>query len=335
MDNKNKIIQFFGIQQYHVSHTEKLVSGLGAFISIFIILYTSRYFLPDASAYLIVASMGASAVLLFAVPHGTLSQPWALIGSHLISAIIGISCAKLIPDIFFAASLAVGLAVGIMYYCKCIHPPGGATALTAVVGGNAVHELGYQFVLTPVLINTIVILIVAITFNALFKWRRYPSYLARKQVAITKSQETGTDNSANNYAAITHEDFVSALSEFDSFLDISEDDLLSIYSLVTKRHIQSAIKFHELKPGHYYSNGEYGERWSVRQIIDWASNSTDILEDMGHEQLIYKTVAGVGRRSTGVLTKTEFSLWAKHEVTRDEENWHRVDNSVNNQTMLD
>jgi len=330
-DDRNQLIQFLGIQQHRVGHAEKLISGLGAFISIFIILYISNYFLPDTSAYLAVASMGASAVLLFAVPHGTLSQPWSLIGGHLISAIVGVSCAKFIPDIFLAASVAVGLAVTVMYYCKCIHPPGGATALTAVIGSNTIHELGYQFVLTPVLINVMVILTVAITFNALFKWRRYPSSFASRQTVMTKKEITTT----GDYGAITHEDFVYALSQFDSFLDISENDLLSIYNLVTKRHSSPTIKFHELKSGHYYSNGEYGERWSVRQIIDWANNSTDLSENAGHEQLIYKTVAGVGRRSTGVLTKAEFSLWAKHEVTRDEENWHRVDNSTDNQAVLD
>lgn len=322
-DGKNPIIQFLGVQHHHVGHTEKIISGLGAFISIFIILFTSNYFLPDTSAYLVVASMGASAVLLFAVPHGTLSQPWAVLGGHLISAIIGVSCAKLIPDVFIAASLAVGLAVSIMYYCKCIHPPGGATALTAVVGGNTVHDLGYQFVLTPVLINVIAILFVAITFNALFKWRRYPSSFANKPTAVAEEENT----SVNHYNAITHEDFVYALSQFDSFLDISENDLLSIYNLVTKHNTSPAIKVHELKHGHYYSNGEYGERWSVRQIIDWADSSSSTSTDAENEILIYKTVAGVGRSKTGVLSKNEFSLWAKHEVTRNEENWHRVDST--------
>lgn len=319
---KNKVVQFLGIPQYRASHAEKLVSAFGAFIGILLIFFTSAYFLSDTSTYLIVASMGASAVLLFAVPHGTLSQPWSLIGGHLISAIAGVSCAKFIPDVFFAASLAVGLAVGIMYYSRCLHPPGGATALTTVVGGNAVHELGYQFILTPVLINVLVILAVAIIFNYLFKWRRYPAYLARKQRVKTKPDA----NAEYDYSAITHEDFVYALSEFDSLLDISESDLLTIYDLVTKRNQSTFIKHHELKPGHYYSNGEYGENWSVRQIIDW-SESDGTSNDTAEEKLIYKTIAGAGRRSTGVLSKNQFSKWAKHEVTRDEENWHRVDHS--------
>lgn len=309
-------MNFMGVEQYRVGHTEKLASALGAFLGILLIFYTSIFFVQGESSYLIVASMGASAVLLFAVPHGPLSQPWPLIGGHLISAAIGISCAKLIPDVFFAASIAVGLSVGLMYYLHCIHPPGGATALSAVVGGHEIQQLGYQFILTPVLINVLVIISVAIIFNYLFKWRRYPASLARKKSQL---EITGKEN---NHDPITHEDFVYALSEFDSFIDITENDLLTLYDLVTKRRNTPAIHYQNLKHGHYYSNGEYGELWSVRHIIDWGE-----ADNSGDEKLIYKVVAGADRRNTGVMTKNEFSRWAKHEVMRDEENWRRVDNS--------
>lgn len=313
---KDKILQYLGVEHYRVGHTEKLVSGLGAFLGIYLVFYSSSFFVQGTSLYLIVASMGASAVLLFAVPHGPLSQPWSLVGGHLVSAVIGVSCAKFIPDTFIAAPLAVGLAVSTMYYFHCIHPPGGATALSAVVGSNAVHELGYQFVLTPVLINVIAIISVAIAFNYFFKWRRYPVYLAQKQAAANKTISTDT------YGAITHEDFVYALSEFESFIDISENDLLRIYELVTHRHNRADIQYQNLKHGHYYSNGEHGDHWAVRQIVDWAESS-----DSGEEKLIYKIIAGSNRRSSGVMTKNEFSRWAKYEVTRDEGNWHRVDES--------
>ncbi|NOQ90757.1 MAG: hypothetical protein GQ549_07405 [Gammaproteobacteria bacterium] len=314
MKIKETILQYLGVERYRVSHTEKLVSGLGAFLGIFLVFYSSSFFVQGTSLYLIVASMGASAVLLFAVPHGPLSQPWSLIGGHLISAVIGVSCAKFIPDIFISAPLAVGLAVSAMYYFHCIHPPGGATALSAVVGSSAVHELGYQFILTPVLINVIAIVSVAITFNYFFKWRRYPAYLAQKLASTNQKQ------SESSYGAITHEDFVFALSEFESFIDISENDLLKIYDLVTQRHKDANIQHHELQHGHYYSNGEYGDIWSVRQIVDWAEK-----EDSGEEQLIYKVIAGANRRNSGVMTKNEFSRWARHEVIRDEDNWRRVD----------
>ncbi len=310
-------MQYLGIERYRVGHSEKLISALGAFLGIALIFYSSAYFLQGASSYLIVASMGASAVLLFAVPHGPLSQPWPLIGGHLISAAIGVSSAKFVPDIFIAAPLAVGLAVAAMYYCHCIHPPGGATALSAVVGSTAVHELGYQFIVTPVLINVIAILSVAIVFNYVFKWRRYPAYLAQR----AKSKDTAKTGSS--HGTITHEDFVYALSELETFIDISENELLKIYDLVTQRQQETAIRYQELQHGHYYSNGENGDLWSVRQIVDWAET-----EDSGEEKLIYKVVAGADRRSSGVMSKNEFSRWARHEVMRDENNWRRVENEA-------
>ncbi len=309
-----KILRFLGVERYRASHAEKLISALGAFLGILLVIYSSSFFVQAEAAYIIVASMGASAVLLFAVPHGPLSQPWPLIGGHLVSAVIGVSCANLIPDTYIAAAVAVGIAVGAMYYLHCIHPPGGATALAAVVGGSEVQQLGYSYILTPVLINVIAIISVAIIFNFFFKWRRYPSYLAQK----AKPPKT----TGHGYETINHEDFVYALSEFDSFIDISENDLLKIYSLVTKRHQGTSIDYQNLKNGHYYSNGEYGDLWSVRQIVDWAEDTHS-----GEEKLIYKVISGANRRSSGVMTKNEFSRWARHEVERDEDNWRRIDNA--------
>ena len=152
-----EIKQLAGISSNKTSHVEKLVSGLGGFFGILLILLVTRQFLGTAASVLIVASMGASAVLLFAVPHGPLSQPWALTGGHLVSAVIGVSCYRLVPDLFVAAACAVGLAITAMHYLRCIHPPGGATALTTVIAGPEVHALGYEYVVTPVLLNVLVV----------------------------------------------------------------------------------------------------------------------------------------------------------------------------------
>jgi CBS-domain-containing membrane protein len=91
-----------------------------------------------------------------------------------------------------AAGASVGLAIGAMYYTRCIHPPGGATALAAVIGGPNIHALGYQYILTPIAINTATILLVALLFNALFHWRRYPAFLL--------SKETEKDYTNSEYA---------------------------------------------------------------------------------------------------------------------------------------
>lgn len=225
--------KWLGVQGGASSHTEKLVSLVGGFAGILGILLVSGYFLEGGSYPIIVASMGASAVLLFAVPHGPLSQPWPLLGGHLVSALIGVTCAKLVPVPLLSAPLAVGLAIWAMYYLRCIHPPGGATALAANISGPAVLALGYQYVLTPVALNAIVILAVAIIVNYPFAWRRYPVSLVEKKPAPAGSDEQG-------HEPIEHADLVYALSEIDSFIDISEQDLLRIYELATRReHPQS------------------------------------------------------------------------------------------------
>jgi len=302
-----------GIEQAPVSHAERIVSAVGGFIVILCIFIVSRWFLGDSGSGILVASMGASAVLLFAVPHGPLSQPWAVLGGHVISAIVGVTCAQTIANEMVAASAAVGIAIGAMYYLRCIHPPGGATALSAVIGGGATQALGYQYVVTPVLINVVILLTVAFLYNYLFSWRRYPVYLQQRRDNQDKTTEI------SERGEISHSDFVYALSEVDSFIDVSEYDLLRIYELATRRSRNRSFVSGEIRLGDYYSNGEYGDNWSVRHIVD-ESPSAEAEKDM----VIYKVVAGIGRRTSGCMTRNEFACWAKYRVTRDEENWKRV-----------
>lgn len=163
-----------GVTDIHVTHAEKWLSAMGGLLGILCIVSISQSQLGLAGSTSIIASMGATAVLLFAVPHGPLSQPWPVFGGHIVSAIIGVACSQWIPLPALAAAVSVAVAITSMHYLRCIHPPGGATALSAVVGGDAVHQLGFQFVLTPVALNAMMILAVAFVFNAPFVWRRYP-----------------------------------------------------------------------------------------------------------------------------------------------------------------
>jgi CBS domain-containing membrane protein len=227
------ILKFLGIEANRVSHTEKLISAAGGFAGILLTIVVCTYFLEIDQAILIIPSMGASAVLLFAVPHSAMAQPWSLVGGHLVSAFIGVSCALLIPSPALAAAAAIGFAIGAMYYARCIHPPGGATALAAVIGGSSVSTLGYQFLLTPVLINVLAILLVAVLFNAFFRWRRYPAYWSMEVDLPIQARDDG-------YEPIEHADLVYALSQIDSFIDVSEEDLLRIYDLATGRHTRAA-----------------------------------------------------------------------------------------------
>jgi CBS domain-containing membrane protein len=120
---------WIGVELSVVSYKEKIVSALGGFVAILTLMLITKATMHTIAAPLI-ASMGASAVLLFGVPHGQLSQPWPVIGGHVLSALIGVTCAAVIPHPARAAAAAVSLSLGAMHQLKCIHPPGGATALT-------------------------------------------------------------------------------------------------------------------------------------------------------------------------------------------------------------
>jgi len=299
-----KIIQFLGIELIPVSHVERLISALGGFISIFLVMELSAL-LGLTHTPLIIASFGASAVLLFAAPHGAFSQPWPLVGGHLISAFIGVSCFQLGGDTLIAAAVAVALAIAAMHYLRCIHPPGGATALTAVVGGTEIHQLGYSYIMAPIVINAISILILAIVFNYLFTWRRYPLSL--------KPKPTST------LAGVSHADLNYALGKIGSFIDVTENDLVNIYTLAVE-HAQehSHMPPEQIQMGHYYSNGQYGHHWSIRQVVN------TFRDDTNNDMVVYKTVAGEGRHRRAQCTQQSFAKWAKHEVFRDENSWKLV-----------
>lgn len=232
---------YLGIDLNPNTHHEKIISAIGGCLGIFLVFTISNWLLDSATAIYIIPSMGASAVLLFAAPHSPLAQPWNLLGGHIISAVVGVICAQFIPAIGVAAAASVGLAIGAMYYFRCIHPPGGATALAAVIGGGQIHSLGFEYILAPVLLNTMTILLVALLFNYLFKWRRYPAFLA--------SKDKTADLPADVYAPINHADLVYALSEMDSFIDVSEDDLLKIYKLATGRKVDTGVGQKEIDKG--------------------------------------------------------------------------------------
>ena len=201
------------------SHREKWISGLGGALGIALTLYLSLW-VPGQHAVLIVASMGASAVLLFAVPHSAFSTPWAVIGGHTVSALVGVICASLLPNMLFATPLALGLAIIVMYYFRCIHPPGGATAFFAVMGGHKVQALGLNYVLFPVLFNALILVAVALLFNALLRSKQ-AEHIAEVDSHLHLPEKY----------LIRHSDLVYALSEVQSYIDVSEEDLLRIYSL--------------------------------------------------------------------------------------------------------
>jgi len=305
---------WLGIELTPVSHAERIVSAIGGFLGIWLVLLASREVLGDRETpLLIVGSMGASAVLLFGVPHGPLSQPWNLIGGHAVSAIVGVCFARLVPQPFVAAGLAVGVAIGAMHYLRCIHPPGGATAITAVIGGPAIHALGFQFLLTPVLLNVAIILTAAIAVNACFAWRRYPASLVR---SATPAPETGRAKKARG--GLSHSDLEYALHEIDSTVDVSENELARIYRLAVEHARAAHLEPWQIRRGHYYSNGRYGAEWAIRRVTEDAPH-----DDPMRDRVTWTTVAGKGKGDTETCPRADLARWARHEVFRDHASWSR------------
>ena len=214
------LARWLGVEIVAVRPAERWAASVGGALAILALATISRWALPDPAAVAVVASMGASAVLLFAVPHGPLSQPWPVLAGNVVSALIGVFCARNVGPPPVAAACAVGLSIGAMHLLRCIHPPGGATALTAVIGGSAVHALGYRYALAPVLANAATMVALATLLNAPFPWRRYPA-------AWTGRRPTPTTP--------THAQVVEAMRSLDSFVDVTEEDLARLVERLSRR----------------------------------------------------------------------------------------------------
>lgn len=196
-----------------VARRHIVLGSIGAGTGLAVTSMFSHWLLGEVNLWFI-APMGASAVLLFGVPSSPLAQPWSIVGGNVLSALIGVTVGMLVPDAALACGLAAALAIAGMYFLRCLHPPGGAVALTAILGGAGVHSEGYHFVLTPVLLNSLMLALLAIVFNNLVG-RRYPHPLAAEEV---KSRAVPLGIS------VTREDIHAALLE-GQFLDIDEDDV--------------------------------------------------------------------------------------------------------------
>ncbi|WP_269223342.1 HPP family protein [Flavobacterium sp. IMCC34518] len=159
-----------------VDYKEQFWSFLGSFVGIGILAYIQSIHFKGNDAVYLIGSFGASSVLVYGIIQSPFSQPRNLVGGHLISALIGVTVHKFAPDIIWiAAPLAVSSAIIMMQITKTLHPPGGATALIAIIGSDKIKALGYLYVLSPVLIGTLVLLITALIFNNMTPSRTYPS----------------------------------------------------------------------------------------------------------------------------------------------------------------
>ncbi len=160
-----------------VSVAEILWSWLGAFLGIGTVGLLGRFVLTGTDNLFMIGSFGASAVLVYGAPHSPLAQPRNLVGGHIFSALVGVLCYQVLHPIpGLAEAVAVASAIALMHLTRTLHPPGGATALIAVIGSQELHALGYFFVLVPVGLGAVTLLVVGLLINNLSTHRRYPEF---------------------------------------------------------------------------------------------------------------------------------------------------------------
>jgi len=164
-----------GPQTKNLCKWQVMWSWIGAFFGIGLVSILSGFVLNGTGLTLIIGSFGASAVLIYGAVDSPLAQPRNLIGGHILSAVIGVACYQLFVDqTWLAAPAAVATAIAVMQFTGTVHPPGGATALIAVIGGPGIHDLGYFYVILPVTTGAVLLLIVAMVVNNLAPGRCYP-----------------------------------------------------------------------------------------------------------------------------------------------------------------
>lgn len=192
---------------------ERLRIVCGAAFGIGLAAVLSQWFARQAGidGVWLMAPLGATSVLVFAVPAGPMAQPWAAVVGNTVSALVAMACLRGIDaPVPVTAALAVALAIAVMLGLRCLHPPGGAAALTVVLLGR--QDLAFAFF--PVATNTLLLVLAGVIWHRL-TGHRYPhaQRLPQKPAAVEARSR------------FSSADFDQALARYHEVLDISRDDL--------------------------------------------------------------------------------------------------------------
>jgi len=227
-------LKYLTVDPVNLSIKFKLLSLLACFCSIFFIALVTKIISPWPAHPMIIASMGASAIILFFIPGSPLAQPWPFVGGQLISAVVGVACALNIPEVSTAAATAVGSSILLMLLTRCLHPPGAATSLAPIMAGNSITSLGYSFVIVPVAINVFSMLILAIIINRWIMERDYPSPLPVEK----KMRQRHEISEPSHHIGFSEQDFSLAMEDSDVFIDMTQAELSDLFTRVEKKAFQ-------------------------------------------------------------------------------------------------
>jgi len=211
----------------HVPLAEKVRNGIAGGAAIFLLGWALRHVLQIDYPLLMLGPMAASAVLLYALPHSPLAQPWNLICGHFIAVIVGWFCIMFIQDPLLAASIGVGATILVMHLLNSLHPPGAATVLTIILGSSQFSRMGWDGAMLIVMINTGIALALAYTINTLLLGKRYPVKANALPLPIPEV-----------HVPLEQQDLERALARMQGSVEVSEDDLAAIYTLALRSALE-------------------------------------------------------------------------------------------------
>ncbi|WP_246218119.1 HPP family protein [Jiella pacifica] len=297
----------------HISAFEQMRASIGALIGIAVTGFCTLLLLSvDTAIPLLVAPMGASAVLLFAVPSSPLAQPWSIIGGNVSAALVGIGCRVLIPDPLLAAAVAVCVAIALMFVLRCLHPPGGAVAVTAVLAGPIADTLGFAFAVVPIGLNSALLLAVALVYNRL-TGRRYP----RLRPSGNVNPHGTRDPVPRDRTGFTLDDLDVVLERRGKVVDIDRNDLMEI--LTTAEDEAYRRRSGDLTCGDVMSRDvvtvspttTIGEAWAIIRdrnfsVLPVTTDDHKLVALLSRENFVDAVGKGLGRPS----------LWADKRLER-------------------
>jgi CBS domain-containing membrane protein len=304
-----------------LSTSERRRSALGAILGV-VACGLALQALP-LGAHWLIAPLGASAVIVFALSHSPLAQPWSLLGGYLSATLAGLACAMTIPWPAVAAGLSVGLTIWLMARFNCFHPPGGAVALFLVLDGP--YTLGRIGVtLALIAVNLACILLAALIVNRYALGRVYPftGETARDNTHRTR------DPTPMGRIGLSHEDLEHAVRQLDAFVDVQERELVQLYNLAVDhafdRHAGlncGAIMSRDIVTVEFGT--ELEDAWKLLRahkvkalpVVDSFGRLIGILSVADYlRQMDDTTAAGLAIRLQGLLRRTPGPTSEKAEV---------------------
>lgn len=264
----------------NLTFKERFISITSSFFCIVIVVTISAHLAPNSPVLL--ASMGASVVILLFAPLSPFAQPWSFFCGHLISAIAGMTCALYVTPFWLACAFAVSTSIFAMLFLRCLHPPGAATALVPVIGGTTFIEIGYNFILTPVLINIFVMLIMVIIINRGCLKRDYPQSF-KPIIPVSETR-------------LSQQDVQQALKKGGEFIDIN---VTKLHELLLSAEQQKLERLHgEITCADIMSKDIV--------VIEYGDEVEIVWQKMHNEKLKAIPVVDKANRIIGIVTWADF-----------------------------